>query len=126
MIIRKMQSKEVRMEKNRRLEWLLECLIHVIGRAAIKVEEVHRLAAIRGKYTQEYINAFNLCDGTLTLGDIVERTGLDQGNLSRVVDRWVKQGIVFRYEEGSEVRLLHVFPISDNSEEKPNARGKKR
>jgi DNA-binding MarR family transcriptional regulator len=113
------------MEKNGRLEWLLECLIHIIGRAAIKVEEVRELVAIKGKYTEEYVNAFNLCDGSLTLSDIVEKTGLDQGNLSHVVDRWVKNGIVFRYEEGNEVRLLHVFPIPENSKEKPNPRGKK-
>ena len=121
-----MQCKEVRMEKNERLEWLLECLIHIIGRAAIKVEEVRRLATIKGKYTQEYIHAFNFCDGTLTLSNIAEKTGVDQGNLSRVVDRWVKNGIAFRYEEGKEVKLLHVFPIPENSKEKPNPRGKKK
>jgi len=114
------------MEKNGRLEWLLECLIHTIGRAAIKVEEVRELAAIKGKYTEKYVTAFNLCNGTLTLSNIAEKSGLDQGNLSRVVDRWVKNGIVFRYEEGNEVRLLHVFPIPENLKEKPNQRGKKK
>ena len=121
-----MQFKEVRMDKNGRLEWLLECLIHIIGRAAIKVEEVRQLVGTKEKYKEKYINAFNLCDGTLTLNKIAKKAGLDQGNLSRVVDRWVKNGIVFRYEEGNEVRFLHVFPIPENSKEKPNPRGKKK
>lgn len=110
------------MDENRRLEWLFESLLHVIGRVAIKVEEVHQIIGSKEKY----VSAFNLCDGTLTLSKIAKKVGLDQGNLSRAVDRWVKNGIVFRYEEGNEVRLLHVFPIPENSKEKPNSGNKKK
>jgi len=110
------------MEKEGRMEWLLECLIHIIGRAAIKIEEVRQIVGTKEKYVQ----AYNLCDGTLTLSKIAKKTDLDQGNLSHAVDRWIKNGVAFRYEEGNEVKLLHVFPIPENSKEKPNPRGKKR
>lgn len=31
------------MKDDRKMEWLLECLIHIIGRAAVKVEEVRQI-----------------------------------------------------------------------------------
>jgi len=102
------------MKDNKRLEWLLECLIHVIGRAAIKPGDVTDIVG-RGR---KQIRAYNLCDGTLTQNKVAEKVGLDQGNFSRSVNRWVKGGIMFRFEEGNEVRLLHVYPIGENSNKK--------
>jgi DNA-binding MarR family transcriptional regulator len=93
--------------QNLRLEWLLECLIHVIGRIGLKNEDVLEIV---GK-NHKQMNAYNLCDGSLTISEIAKMTKLDKGNLSRTIDRWVKNGIMFRFKEGKEVRLLHVFPI---------------
>jgi len=92
---------------NARLEWLVECLIHVIGRAALKVEEVRSIVG-SGK---KQVCAFNLCDGSRTLTSVAKGAGLDRGNLSRTVDRWVKNGVMFKFEDGNEVFLLHVFPL---------------
>jgi hypothetical protein len=102
------------MEESKKLEWLLECLIHVIGRAAVKAEDVCQIVG-----RDKQMRAFNLCDGTMTLTEIARKTGLDQGNLSRAVDRWIKNGILFRYDEGNEVRPLHIFPIPKNLKVKP-------
>lgn len=105
------------MKDDRRLEWLIECLIHIIGRAAVKVEEVHQIVETGRKQ----IKAFNLCDGQLTLSEVAEKTGLDKGNLSRAFDRWVKNGVAFQFCEGKEVRLLHIYPIPEQ-----NGKGKNR
>jgi Fic family protein len=101
---------EVSMEDGKRSEWLLECLIHVIGRAAIKIDDVCQIVG-----QKKQIRAFNLCDGTLTLSEIAKKSGINKANLSRTFDRWVKNGIAFRFKEGKETRLLHVFPIPLNS-----------
>lgn len=106
------------MENNNRSEWLMECLIHVIGRAAIKPEEITKIVDTG----ENRIKAYNLCDGTLTQTQIAKKVGLDQGNFSRSVDRWVKSGIVFRFEEGNEIRLLHVYPIEESSSKKSNTK----
>jgi hypothetical protein len=98
------------MEENKKVEWLLECLIHVIGRAAIRMDEVRDIVGDRAKQ----IRAYNLCNGSLTQNQIAKKIGLDQGNFSRSVDRWFKSGVMFRFEEGNEIKLLHVFPIPDN------------
>lgn len=105
------------MAENKKLEWLLECLIHVIGRVAIKVEDVRQIVG-----GDKQIRAFNLCNGNMALTEIARKTGLDQGNLSRAVDRWIKNGILFRYDEGNEVKPLHIFPILKNLKAKPKGR----
>jgi DNA-binding MarR family transcriptional regulator len=106
------------MEENKKFEWLLECLIHIIGRASIKIEEVNAIVR-KGKKPEKQVKAYNLCDGTLTQNEIAKKAGLDQGNLSRSVDRWVKSGIVFRFKEGNEVKFLYIFPIPEKSNGKP-------
>ena len=104
--------------QNPRLEWLLECLIHVIGRIGKNNEEV---LSIVGK-NHKQINAYNLCDGSLTFSEVAKKSKTDKGNLSHTIDRWVNNGIMFRFKEGNELRLLHVFPISNTSLRKQNKR----
>jgi hypothetical protein len=108
------------MEENKRSEWLLECLIHVIGRAAIKPEEIREIVDI-GK---NRIKAYNFCDGSLTQTQIAKKARLDQGNFNRSVNRWVRSGIVFPFKEGKEVRLLHIFPIPESSRKKRRSKRK--
>lgn len=99
------------MEESKHLEWLLECLIHVVGRAAVKADEVRVVVGNRAKQ----IRAFNLCDGTLTQAAIAKKAGLNSGNFSRSLDRWVNNGVMFRFDEGKEVRPLHIYPIPTNA-----------
>lgn len=101
------QKGDVHMNENSRLEWLIESLIHVVGRAAVKVEEV---CAIVGSGAKQ-IHAYNLCDGSLTLSEVAKKAKVDIGNFSRTVDRWFQNGVMFKFQEGREIRLLHIFPI---------------
>jgi hypothetical protein len=107
-------------EPSKKFEWLLECLIHVIGRASMKSEEIKTVVG-EGK---KQVRAYNLCDGILTQNEIAAKAGLDQGNFSRSVDRWAKSGIVFRFKEGNEVKFLHIFPIPEKSKRKPKQKKK--
>jgi hypothetical protein len=86
---------------------LLRCLVHIVGRASMPTETVFELVG-RGK---KQIEAFNLCDGTLSQLEISKRTRINQGNLSRTFDRWVKNGIAFWIGEGKEAKLMHIYPI---------------
>jgi hypothetical protein len=95
------------MEESRRLEWILECLVHVIGRVAVNIDEVRKIIGNQAVH----IKAYNLCDGTLNLTSVAKKSKLDQGNLSRSINRWVNSGVMFRFYEGKEVHLLHIYPI---------------
>lgn len=57
--------------------------------------------------------AFNLCDGSRTQGDIAKELGLDPGNFSKTLNRWIDEGIVIRVGENREARPLHVYPLPE-------------
>ena len=102
------RNKEGSMPKPSRMEDLLQCLVHVIGRAAIPEERVREIVGTGGKQ----IRAFNLCDGTLTQTKIAKKCRIDSGNFSRTLARWIESGIVFPLGEGREMGLLHVYPLA--------------
>lgn len=57
--------------------------------------------------------AFNLCDGSRTQTDIAKELGLDPGNFSKTLSRWIDEGIVIRVGEKREARPLHVYPLPE-------------
>lgn len=95
------------MVSNERLESLLESLIKVIGRVAMPVDKVAEIVNTSPKL----MRAYNLCDGTLMQKDIAKKLKLDNGNLSRAMQRWVANGVAFWVGSSTEARLLHIYPI---------------
>lgn len=57
--------------------------------------------------------AFNLCDGTRTQAEIAKELGLDSGNFSKTIGRWIDEGILIRVGEKREARPLHVYPLPE-------------
>lgn len=57
------------------------------------------------------IAAYNLCDGEHTQLEIAQAVGLDKGNLSRSISRWVELGIVIRLGEGAEAKPAHLYQL---------------
>jgi hypothetical protein len=99
---------------------LLECLIHVVGRAAVSNADVREVVGAGAKQVQ----AFNLADGAHSQQQIAKATGLDQGNLSKTCARWVQSGVAFWVGEGKDAKLLHIYPLSTNGAASPT-RGKR-
>ncbi len=95
------------MEPTERFEQLLQCLVQIIGRNAMPSETVYKILG-QGK---KQLKAFNLCDGSLTQKEVAKKSGIDQGNLSRTVNRWVQNGIAFWIGEGRNATLLHIYPL---------------
>jgi len=89
-------------------ESYLKAILTLMGHQAFTVPQVAEIVGV-GKTKQ--IEAFNACDGSRTQGEIAKSLSLDRGNFSRTVARWVEAGIMFRIAEGTDARLLHVFPI---------------
>jgi hypothetical protein len=72
--------------------------------------------------------AYNRCDGTQTQTEIQKELGLDSGNFSRTLARWVDIGIAIRVGSGKDMRPLHVYPIAESdlkkSSKKDSSNGK--
>lgn len=89
------------------LEQLIECLIHVVGRAAMPEARVLEIVGNGPKQ----IKAFNLADGTRTQSEIARKARIDQGSLSRTAARWVECGVAFWIGNGKEARVMHIYQI---------------
>ena len=89
---------------------LLRCTLQVIARVAMPPEKIREVIGDRKKQ----LKAYNLCDGNNTLGEIAKKAKVDQGNFSRTASRWIEHGIIFSVSEGSEKRLLHLYPLPKN------------
>ncbi len=103
------------MQTDEHTNQLLQCLLHVVGRAAVPQDAV---LAIVGTGKKQ-IKAFNLCNGNTSQKDIAKKARLDQGNFNRTVKRWIRNGVVFSIGEGKDAKPLHIYPIPEAS-----ARGK--
>jgi hypothetical protein len=95
------------MNSQEQLNQLLRILIQVVARAAMPLTTVQEIVG-SGK---KQVRAFNLCDGTISQIEIAKKIGIDSGNLSRTVTRWVEHGVAFWIGRGKEARLMHVYPI---------------
>jgi hypothetical protein len=63
--------------------------------------------------------AYNLCDGEHTQAEIASSVGLDKGNLSRSISRWIELGILIRVGDGSEAKPTHLYqPPTDQFSKK--------
>lgn len=89
-------------------EALLKGILATVGRAAFPPEVLLEIVAPT-KGSAKQVLAYNLCDGETPQADIGKRAGLDKGNLSRTITRWIEAGIVIRI--GTEGHPLHLNPL---------------
>ncbi len=88
---------------------VLFAILSTVARQAFSADRVIEIVTNGGGEKQ--LQAYNLCDGTNAQKDICKATGLDPGNLSRSISRWVDEGIVFKF--GKEGMPRHIFPVSE-------------
>jgi hypothetical protein len=86
---------------------LLKCAIQVVGRIAMPPEQVGKVVALNAKQ----LKAYNLCDGSTTQAEVGKAAGVNAGNFSRTVTRWLESGVLFKIGSGREARLLHLYPL---------------
>ena len=90
------------------LEELLRVLIQLNGRLVFPEEVLRNIVGA----SEQWILAYNLCDGTRTQADIVKMTKIDQGSFSRTTSRWIDEGVLFKIGDGRDTKLLHLYAVS--------------
>jgi DNA-binding Lrp family transcriptional regulator len=88
----------------------LRAILATVARHAFPVEEIVRIVGAGEKQ----LRAFNMCDGTRTQAQIAKELGLDQGNFSKTLGRWIDEGVVIRVPVQNETRPVHVYPLPDS------------
>ncbi len=89
---------------------LLRAILGMTARQAISVDDLVQAVAPKGS-GEAQMEAYNLCDGSRTQGQIAKEVGLDSGNFSRTVSRWADAGIVMKLGDARDATLLHIYPI---------------
>lgn len=87
---------------------LLRALVAVNGRLAFPEDRLRVLVSPTGNAA--YLQAYRISDGRTPLTAIAQDTGLDLGNLSKAVTKWVDLGIAFRL--GPKGYCLHLYPLA--------------
>lgn len=91
---------------------LLKFLINLTGRLVFSEEKIIEIIT-KGGGRGKQLKAYNLCDGTRSQSEIAKEIGIDQGNFSRSLNRWISAGIVARVGEGDDTKIFHVYPINE-------------
>ncbi len=89
----------------------LRAILATVARQTFPPSQIRELVAPAGAGGEKQLRAYNLCDGTRSQSEIAKELGLDAGNFSRTLARWVDSGIVIRVGEGREMRPVHVYPL---------------
>lgn len=89
----------------------LRAILATVARQTFSPEDILKLLGAAAGEKQH--RAFNLCDGSRTQADIAKELGLDPGNFSKTLSRWIDEGIVIRVGEKREARPLHVYPLPE-------------
>jgi len=95
---------------------LLRAILATVARQTFSLNDIAKIVSPTAG-GEKQILAYNLCDGKSTQAEIGKKAGIDQGNLSRSLSRWIEAGIIFRI--GDQGCPMHVFPIP----EAPKKRG---
>lgn len=92
----------------------LRAILGVLARTAFPPDDLASQIGI-GSTKSKQLEAYNLCDGSLTQGEVAKLTGLDAGNFSRTVSRWAEDGLIVRTEFNGQMRPVHLYPIPASS-----------
>jgi hypothetical protein len=89
----------------------LRAILATVARQTFSPEKILEIMGPNAGERQH--RAYNLCDGTRSQSDISKELGLDKGNFSKTLGRWIDAGIVIRIGDGREARPLHVYPLPE-------------
>ncbi|MCI4644640.1 MAG: MarR family transcriptional regulator [Hyphomonadaceae bacterium] len=93
-------------------EVLLKAILSTVARQSFPPGELYKLVCPRSGMAKQ-AKAFNLCDGSKTQSEIADAVGLDKGNFSKQVKRWIDVGIVVKVATEKGELPLHVYPIPE-------------
>lgn len=96
---------------------LLRAILTTVGRQTFPLDALTEIVG-----GEKQVKAFNLCDGTNSQAQIAAAAGIDQGNFSRTLKRWVDQGVVFRTGDPNDIRPLHIYPLVEGTIRKGKTR----
>ena len=91
-------------------ESYLRAILSTVARQAFPPSRLVELLAPTSR-GEKQVAAYNLCDGEHTQSQIASAVGIDKSDLSKAIAKWIEHGIVFRVNDGTEKKPVHVYPL---------------
>lgn len=88
----------------------LRAILATVARQAYPPDQLVELVTSNAGGKRQ-LDAYNMCDGTHTQAEIAKSVGLDKGNFSRSISRWINLEIVIRVGDRAEAKPVHVYPL---------------
>jgi hypothetical protein len=90
-------------------EALLKGIFATVARTAFPPEKLYKIVAPTAGSAKQVL-AYNMCDGETPQAEIVKRTKIDKGSLSKTITKWVEAGVIVRV--GDDGHPLHLYPLT--------------
>ncbi len=76
-------------------EQMLETAIGLLGRLVFPQQKILEIVTKRKKNPEQYVKAYNLCDGAHGVTEIAKEIGVAQPTLTPILSDWKDRGIVY-------------------------------
>jgi DNA-binding MarR family transcriptional regulator len=90
-----------------------EVIISLLGRIAFPGEKLREIIVKGSKKPKELVRAYNYCDGMANVTQIAKKSNVSQSSLKEAVDKWEREGIIFKIITKNEVLPLKLYRIGE-------------
>jgi len=74
---------------------MFETMISLLGRLVYPPKELTAIVMWKKRNPEEYVKAYNLCDGEHTVSQIADAINVSPGTLSPILSEWEELGIIY-------------------------------
>ncbi len=89
-----------------------DVLISLIGRMIYPEDSMRKLIMKKKRKPEDYVKAYNLCDGEHSLTDIATSIGVAPGTLSPILSYWKSIGILYIVEKNGK-KYKNLYQIKE-------------
>jgi hypothetical protein len=93
-----------------------EALIALIGRLVFPENELKNIIMRKKRRPEDYVRAYNLCDGKHSLTEIAASIKVSIGTLSPILAYWKSIGILYEIEENRKKNYKNLYPLEELKE----------
>ncbi len=90
-------------------------IISLLGHLAFSEEKLISMIQKNSKKPNENLNAYNLCNGNLTISEIAKKSGVAVQSLREAIVKWEKLGIIMNADPniaGMVQKPLHLYQVN--------------
>lgn len=107
------------MSENEELIKQNKFIISLLGRIAFPEEKLIAIIQKNSNKPIELLNAYNLCNGELTLSEIAKKSGIASQGLGQTILKWKKNGIILVEDsqgKGVKIKPMRLYEVNEGDE----------